>query len=108
MTTARAIERLTSEIAAWMGIPAGTLRKGDRADVAVVDPAGLDDAVEAAHEAPMPGFPDLQRMVRRNAAAVRAVLVSGRVAYTPGRFAAELGHARGYGTLLRARGGSPP
>jgi N-acyl-D-aspartate/D-glutamate deacylase len=108
MTTARAIERLTSEIAAWMGIPAGTLRKGDRADVAVVDPAGLDDAVEAAHEAPMPGFPDLQRMVRRNDAAVRAVLVSGRVAYTPGRFAAELGHARGYGTLLRARGGSPP
>jgi N-acyl-D-aspartate/D-glutamate deacylase len=103
MTIERAVQRLTSEIGDWMGIPAGTLRVGDRADVAVVDPAGLDDAVERAEEAPMPGFPDLQRMVRRNDAAVRAVLVSGRVAYTPGRITDELGRARGYGTLLRAR-----
>jgi len=102
MTIERAVERLTSEIASWMGITAGTLRKGDRADVAVVDPAGLDDAVERAEEAPMPGFADLRRVVRRNDEAVRAVLVSGRVAYTPGRFADDLGHARGYGTLLRA------
>lgn len=102
MTVERAVQRLTSEIAEWMGLAAGTLRKGDRADVVVVDPAGLDDAVERAEEAPMPGFADLRRMVRRNDAAVRAVLVSGRVAYTPGRLADDLGHARGYGTLLRA------
>jgi N-acyl-D-aspartate/D-glutamate deacylase len=102
MTTARAVERLTSEIATWMGIAAGTLREGDRADVVVVDPAGLDDAVERAEEAPMPGFPDLQRMVRRNDAAVRTVLVSGRVAFTQGQLADALGRTRGYGTLLRA------
>lgn len=50
----------------------------------------------------MPGFPALRRTVRRNDAAVRAVLVSGRVAYASGRFAHALGRARGYGTLLRA------
>jgi N-acyl-D-aspartate/D-glutamate deacylase len=103
MTTARAVQRLTTEIAEWMGIAAGTLREGDRADVTVVDPAGLDDAVERAQEAPMPGFADLLRMVRRNDAAVRAVVVSGRLAYTPDRFAEDLGQTRGYGTLLRAR-----
>jgi N-acyl-D-aspartate/D-glutamate deacylase len=103
MTVERAVERLTSEIASFMGFTAGTLRVGDRADVTVVDPAGLDEAVERAEEAPMPGFDDLRRMVRRNDAAVRAVLVSGRVAYTPGRLADELGRACGYGTLLRAR-----
>lgn len=103
MTTERAIQRLTSEIAQWMGIEAGTLREGDRADVVVVDPAGLDESVERAQESSMPGFDDLQRMVRRNDAAVRAVLVSGRVAYTPGKLAEDLGRARGYGTLLRAR-----
>lgn len=103
MTVERAVERLTSEIAGWMGLPAGTLRKGDRADIAVVDPERLDDAVEHIEEAPMPGFPDLQRMVRRNDGAVRAVLVGGRVAHTPHGLAPDLGGVRGYGTVLRAR-----
>lgn len=103
MTVARAVQRLTSEIAEWMGIEAGTLRPGDRADVAVIDPAGLTDEVDRIVEAPMPGFSDLRRLVRRNDAAVRAVLVGGRLAYTPASFAEGLGRDRGYGTLLRAR-----
>ncbi|MCX4243490.1 N-acyl-D-amino-acid deacylase family protein [Paraliomyxa miuraensis] len=103
MTIERAVQRLTSEIARWMGIEAGTLRPGDRADVVVVDPAGLDDSVEASVLAPMPGFDDLRRVVRRNDAAVRAVLINGRIAYEPARFADEFGQARGFGTLLRAQ-----
>lgn len=103
MTVARAIQRLTSEIADWMGIEAGTLREGDRADIAVVDPAGLTPQVEAITEAPMPGFSDLKRLVRRNDEAVRAVLVRGRLAYTPEHFADDFGQARGYGSVLRAR-----
>ncbi|MCA9693916.1 MAG: N-acyl-D-glutamate amidohydrolase, partial [Myxococcales bacterium] len=103
MTVARAVERLTSEIAGWLGIAAGTLRPGDRADVAIVDPAGLTGQVDAAVEAPMPGFDALRRVVRRNDAAVRAVLVGGHLAYTPGSFAADFGRAPGYGSLLRAR-----
>ncbi|MCA9711844.1 MAG: amidohydrolase family protein, partial [Myxococcales bacterium] len=103
MSVERAVQRLTSEIAQWMGLEAGTLREGDRADVVVVDPAGLTEAVERVEEAAMPGFDDLRRLVRRNDEAVRAVLVSGRLAYTPGRFAEGFGAAPGYGTLLRAR-----
>lgn len=103
MTVARAVQRLTSEIAQWMGIDAGTLREGDRADIAVVDPAGLTDRVEQIEQAPMPGFSDLQRLVRRNDEAVRAVLVRGRLAYTPGTFADDFGQAHGYGSVLRAR-----
>nr|MCH9686981.1 amidohydrolase family protein [Deltaproteobacteria bacterium] len=103
MTVERAVQRLTSEIAGWMGIEAGTLRVGDRADIAVVDPAGLDSSIDAITEASMPGFADLSRLVRRNDGAVRAVLVNGRVAYTPGQFADDFGQARGYGRVLRAQ-----
>ncbi len=102
MTVERAVQRLTSEIAGWMGIEAGTLRVGDRADLAVIDPAGLDDSIDAITEAPMPGFADLQRLVRRNDAAVRAVLVGGRLAYTPGHFTEQFGQTRGFGQVLRA------
>ncbi len=103
MTVGRAVQRLTSEIAEWIGIEAGTLRVGDRADVAVVDPAGLGEDVDRIVEAPMPGFEGLKRLVRRNDDAVRAVLINGRLAYTPGRFVASLGQAPGFGQVLRAR-----
>ena len=103
MSVARAVQRLTSEIAEWMGIEAGTLREGDRADVVVVDPAGLTDAVDRIEQAPMPGM-DLLRPVRRNDDAVRAVLIRGRLAYTPDHFADDFGHATRYGSVLRARG----
>ena len=51
----------------------------------------------------MEGFGDLVRMVNRSDGAVRAVLVSGRVAFEDGAFDAELGRARGFGTFLPAR-----
>ncbi|WVM88433.1 hypothetical protein UMZ34_20145 [Halopseudomonas pachastrellae] len=42
MDMERAVHRLTGEQARWLGIDAGTLRVGDRADVVVIDPAKLD------------------------------------------------------------------
>ena len=36
-------------MAEWFGLDAGTLREGDRADFVVIDPAGLDDAVDGYH-----------------------------------------------------------
>jgi N-acyl-D-aspartate/D-glutamate deacylase len=100
MTVARAIERLTSEIADYLGIDAGVIAPGRPADVVVVDPTALDDRVEAIHEAPMDGFPGLNRYVRRNDGTVRTVLVNGHVAWQDDAPGPELGAAR-FGELKR-------
>ena len=100
MTVGRAVYRLTREIADYLGIDAGRLEPGRRADLVVVDPASLDDA-EEIHEAPMAGFDGLNRLVRRNDAAVRAVLVNGRIAWRDGTPGDGLGAEPGFGQLLR-------
>ncbi|HEX6738466.1 MAG TPA: amidohydrolase family protein [Vicinamibacteria bacterium] len=102
MTVERAVWRLTGEIGSWLGLDAGRLAPGKRADVAVVDPAGLTDELEAVTEAPMEGFDGYERLVRRNARAVRAVLINGRLAVADGQPVSELGRERGFGRLLRA------
>jgi N-acyl-D-aspartate/D-glutamate deacylase len=94
-TLQQAVQSLTSELAHWFGLDAGHLCVGDRADIAIIDPAGLDESVEAYHEAPMPAFGGFQRMVRRNDKAVAATVVAGEVVYEYGAF------AKGYGTLRR-------
>lgn len=101
MRTGQAVHRVTGELADYLGIDAGHLREGGRADVVVVDPAGLDATLDDIHEVPMPGFPGLERLVRRNDDAVRAVLVNGRLAWDGHEAAPDLGKAPGYGRLLR-------
>jgi N-acyl-D-aspartate/D-glutamate deacylase len=96
MTKERAIYRLTAEVADWFGIDAGTLREGDRADFVVIDPAGLDDSVDAYHEEEVPFYGGLRRMVNRNDDAVVAAGVNGAVVYRTGEF------CDGYGTTLKA------
>src|SRR5207247_772085 len=85
MPVERAVHRLTGEIAAWLGLDAGTLAEGARADVVVVDPTGLDESVERATEAPMAAFGGFVRLVRRNDRAVREVLINGRPALEDGQ-----------------------
>lgn len=113
MSVARAVHRLTGELAAWFGIDAGTLAVGKRADVVVIDPQGLGAQLGEIHEvavAPAAGpgapawadFGGLRRLVRRNDAAVREVWISGRRAWSAGALAAELGQERGFGGVLRA------
>lgn len=99
MSVGRAVQRLTSEIADWLGLDAGTLAPGRRADLVVVDPAGLGAEVDAVHEAPAPGM-GLTRLVRRSDAAVAAVVVNGRVAFRHGAAAPEVGRQR-LGQVLR-------
>ncbi len=101
MPLGRAVHRVTGEQASWYGVDAGMLRIGDRADIAVVRPERLDDALDAYHEAPMPGHESLLRMVRRSDA-VAATLVGGRVVWRDGRFAPGLGEGEGFGRFLRA------
>lgn len=101
MSAGRAVQRLTSEIADWLGLDAGRLSEGRRADLVVIDPERLDARLDQVEEAEMPGMGGLRRLVRRNDAAVRAVLVGGRVAARSGQPAAGLGAERGWGQVLR-------
>ncbi len=107
MSPERAVYRLTAELADWYGIDAGRLEVGRRADVAVVDPDGLDDALLAYAEAPMPGCPGVNRMVRRNDRAVAATIIGGRVVFERGRFADGFGHTLRTGRFLPAGSATP-
>jgi len=102
MSIERAVHRVTGEIGDWFRIDAGHLAVGKRADIVVVDPKGLNDDVETASEAPMPGF-TFDRLVRRNPKAVPAVIINGRIASRYGERAEDLGRKRGFGGVLRAR-----
>jgi len=102
MSLERAVHRLTGELATWHGVDAGTLRVGDRADLAVIDPSGLDEALNGYHEAPMDMLGGLRRMVRRNDRAVRATMVAGEVVFHEGRFVDGFGESHRYGQYLRA------
>jgi N-acyl-D-aspartate/D-glutamate deacylase len=104
----QAVHKVTGELADWYGIDAGHLRPGDRADLVIVDPAGLDAALDDYHEAPMDMLGGLSRMVRRNDAAVTATMISGEVVYERGRFVAGFGRARRYGSFLRVGVKAPP
>jgi N-acyl-D-aspartate/D-glutamate deacylase len=101
MTLERAVHRLTGELAAWYGLDAGHLRPGDRADLVVVDPAGLDDSLDDYHEAPVAAYDQLPRMVNRSDRAVTAVLVAGEPVFGRGRAEEALGTRR-TGRFLRA------
>ncbi|RAV03688.1 N-acyl-D-amino-acid deacylase family protein [Mycolicibacter senuensis] len=105
LSTERAVYRLTAEVADWFGLDAGTLRRGDRADFVVIDPAGLDDAVDGYHEEQVPFYGGLSRMVNRNDDAVVATGVGGTVVFRNGQF------RDGYGTTVKSgrflRAGSP-
>jgi N-acyl-D-aspartate/D-glutamate deacylase len=95
MSLQAAVRRLTGEHRGWYGLDAGRLSLGGRADIAVIDPAGLDDSLADYHEEHTPAF-GVSRVVNRNDKAVAATIVGGRLVYGYGRF------AEGFGTTLRA------
>ncbi len=99
-----AVHRLTGELADWFGLDAGKLREGDRADFVVIDPAGLDDSVDGYHEATVPFFGGLSRMVNRNDATVVATGVNGKIVYRKGEFCDGYGDRVKSGRFLKANG----
>ncbi|MGY4647917.1 N-acyl-D-amino-acid deacylase family protein [Mycobacterium sp. URHB0021] len=103
----RAVHRLTAEVADWFGLPAGTLRKGDRADFVVIDPTGLNASVDSYHEETVPFYGGLSRMVNRNDAAVVATGVNGTVVFRNGRFRDGYGGTVKSGRFLRAGAAAP-
>ncbi|MEV7398293.1 amidohydrolase family protein [Aeromicrobium sp. NPDC092404] len=102
MSVEKAVFKLTGELGEFYGIDAGRIQVGDRADVVVVDPAGLSDEVDSYHEALMPEFGNVSRMVNRNDAAVTATLVTGEVVYERGEFTEGYGRTLATGRFLRA------
>jgi N-acyl-D-aspartate/D-glutamate deacylase len=107
MTVEHAVHRLTAEVADWFGLDAGTLRQGERADFVVIDPAGLDDAVDGYHEEEVPFYGGLSRMVNRNDDAVIATAVNGEVVFRAGTFRDGYGRTSKSGKFLRAVGARP-
>ncbi|MFY1054744.1 amidohydrolase family protein [Ectopseudomonas khazarica] len=102
MSLEQAVHRLTGEQADWLGIDAGYIRLGDRADLVLLDPEGLRQNLEQENWDEMQGF-GIPRMVCRNPGCVSHVLINGRLAVDDERIATKLGHARGYGQFLAAR-----
>jgi N-acyl-D-aspartate/D-glutamate deacylase len=103
MTMERAVHRLTGEIASWIGLDAGTLEIGKRADVVVLDPERLGPEVDVIRESvPLPELGGVARLVNEGGGAVRHVFVAGREAVHRGSPAADLGRDRGFGSVLRA------
>ncbi|CAA9359682.1 MAG: FIG00828677: hypothetical protein [uncultured Nocardioidaceae bacterium] len=103
MSIEHAVHRLTGELADWYSVDAGHLRVGDRADLVVIDPEGLDESLDEYAEAPVEQYDRLPRMVNRNDAAVTAVLVNGEHVFGEGQPGEALGTRR-TGQFLRARG----
>jgi len=101
MSIERAVHRCTGEIGEWLGLDAGVLGVGRRADLVVIDPAQLD-AIDTIREEPMPELGGYPRMVRRNDAAVPAVVVHGRLAVRDGVPLPAVGRERGFGRFLPA------
>lgn len=102
MPLGRAVHRVTGELADFLGVEAGRLQVGARADIAVIDPTALDDRVDEVAEVPMPGIESVQRLVNRGDGAVRAVLVNGRLAWGADGRADDFGVQHGFGKVLRS------
>lgn len=101
MTAEHAVHRLTGELADWYSLDAGHLRVGDRADIAVVDPAHLDESLSMYAEESVEQYGGLRRMVNRNDDTVTAVLVGGRTVFRKGVPTDIVGKVR-TGSFLRA------
>lgn len=102
LTIEQAVNRLTGELADWYNLDAGHLRVGDRADIVIVDPEGLDQSVHGLAQQLIPEYGDLCRMVNRNDRAVSATIINGQVVYQNGHFADGFGKRWGTGRFLPA------
>ena len=102
----RAIHRLTKEAADFLGIDAGDISVGKRADVIVVDPSRLNtdlntDPIEDYH----PQFEGSYRLIKRSGKVVQHVFINGNEAYTNNgtvAFHEDLGKKKIFGQLLRS------
>ncbi len=99
----KAIHRLTKMPAEWLGLDAGSLEPGRRADVCILDPnklsSGLtEEPVEDYH----PSLKGAFRYVKRSDGVVNHVLVNGQEVFNDTEGFADGVGKRKYGQLLRS------
>jgi len=101
ITIERAVERLTSAPATWLGLDAGVLQPGKVADITVLDPTQLSSKLggPVEHNDDRVGH---MRVVKRSDGVVSNVLINGKVAYADSAFAPTLGTEK-FGRLLRRK-----
>lgn len=107
MSIEHAIYRSTKEPSDFLGIDAGDISVGKRADVVVIDPTRLEsdlthDPVEDYH----PSFGGSYRLVKRSGKVVQHVFINGNEAYTNNGvvgFHEDLGKKKIFGQLLRSQ-----
>ena len=97
-----AVWRVTGELADWFRIDAGYIREGARADLVIMEPSGLDQKLDAYHEAPMEEFGCIERMVNRNPGLIEYVFINGRLAVEGENVVDALGKESGFGQFLTA------
>lgn len=97
------VRRLTREPAGFIGVEAGTMEVGDRADLAIVDPQALA-AYDSDANAQFVWREDYghEQRVNRSDGVVRATIVSGEPVWTGEGFSARAGRAK-FGEALRHR-----
>ena len=97
----QAVKRLTSDLADWFAIDAGKIKIGARADIAIINPLGLNHELDEVSRAEMEGFGGITRLVKRNDLAVDYTIINGKIAYQKDLgFAADLGQEKSYGRFL--------
>lgn len=102
MSPQRAIARLTSEPAEWLGIDAGVIAPGRRADITILRPERLHDRLGDPVEYSDTRLGGSMRLVKRSDGVIRNVIIGGKVAYDQGKFAPDFGKKK-YGQLLRRK-----
>ncbi|HRH56557.1 MAG: amidohydrolase family protein [Chitinophagales bacterium] len=101
-----AIHRITKEPADFLGIDAGDISVGKRADLIIIDPTRLEndlntEPVEDYH----PSFEGSYRLIKRSGKVVQHVFINGNEAYTNNgvvAFHEDLGKKKIFGQLLRS------
>ena len=99
----KAIHRLTKMPAEWLGLDAGSLEIGKRADVCVLDPTKLasgltEEPIEDYH----PSLKGSFRYVKRSDGVVNHVLVNGEDVFNDQKGFSAGGGKQKYGQLLRS------
>ncbi len=99
----KAIYRLTKMPADWLGLDAGSIEVGRRADCCIIDPTQLNDGLtEEPIEDYHPSLKGAFRYVKRSDGVVNHVFINGSEVFNDTNgFAKDLGQKR-YGQLLRS------
>ena len=107
MSIERAIYRSTKEPADFLGINAGDISVGKRADVVIIDPSRIESEVNSNPiEDFHPALDGSYRLVKRSGKVVQHVFVNGNEAYRNNGefwFNKDLGKKKIFGQLLRSQ-----